>query len=153
MATDKEYLKKYYKENREEMLRKRKERYENDPKYRAKVQAATRRSKQRRRVGLKKRTLGQIDRRHRRPRITVINGQRVEVFSRGTLAEYVGFAPTTLGSWQQRGVLPTPTMVDEEGKWWFSEEYMAKFLKIVKKFRTAGWSLDEFAAIVVENWS
>lgn len=151
---EKTYQRRYYEENKEEIQRRRRERYKNDPKYRKRIKDLSRKSKQKRKKGLSNRVLGAAQAEdHRRPKVTIVDGREVLVYSRGYLADELAFTRPTIATWQRRGVLPEPTMIDERGQWWFSEAWIKKFITLVKRYRPISWSLDDFAEKVKEHWS
>lgn len=150
---DKKYQKGYYDEHKETIRQKRAERYQNDPKYRKRIQELSRKSKQGRKKGLSNRTLGHASPKdHRRPKVILVDGRETLVYSRGYLADMLDFTRPTIANWQSRGILPKPTMVDERGQWWFGKAWIKKFVTIVKRHRAKSWSLKDFAKKVREHW-
>lgn len=99
----KDYFAQWYRENKKDLSRKRKQRYARDKNYREKAKAQARRYR----------------REHPRParprqvkRFRELNGQDVQVFQIGEAAQKVGCGMSTIRSWEAKGVIPKPVFDD-----------------------------------------
>ena len=139
-----DYWTRYYRENKEKILAKKRERYQNDPQYREGIKERARARwrdelrKGGREKGLKK------DKRYLRPKIVQIDGKDVVVHSIGEFADRIGYTIATLKNWETLGVLPRATAVDDNGRRWYSEKFMVWFDSTIECFRGEEWELDTF---------
>jgi len=139
---NKGYQKRYYSEHRKELSKKRKARYQADAEYREQLQEralATYRKKreklekERRESGWTRKARG-----FNRPRVMQIHGKDVLLYSPGEFAHQAGVSAQTIGVWEDREVLPPPTIRDELHRRWYSAEYVKKVSAIVREFKTTG---------------
>ena len=113
------YNKKYYEENREELLAKKAKRYREDPDYQAQIKERS--AARKKRLAQEKRAKGIKPKRRQpyKPRIhTVeINGEdrEVEMFTLGRLAMMLDRKIGTLRLWESKGILPQPLYRDGRG--------------------------------------
>jgi len=146
------YWARYYRENKEQILAKKRERYLSDPSYREAIKERARARwrdelrKGGREKGLKK------DKRYLRPKAVQIDGEDVVVHSIGEFADRIGYTIATLKNWETLGVLPMATAVDANGRRWYSEKFMAWFDSIIERFRGEEWELDTFNNKVVSEY-
>jgi hypothetical protein len=104
------YHQSYYERNRERILALKREKYANDPEYRAKADATTKRNRKR------KQALKAAQQKGRLPSETVTmvielpNGEHVstQMYTTTDAAEALGISGPTLRRWVQRGAVPKP---------------------------------------------
>jgi len=102
MANRPGYFQGYYKENKEEILQKRKERYQNDPDYREKVLQSSRDYRRNQRKDPRVKT-----RRFQKPIEGVsADGTGVRLHSVGALAILLQRSVQAINHWQKKGLLP-----------------------------------------------
>lgn len=138
------YWDRYWRENKERILAKRRERYASDETYR---EAVKERSRRRWREELRHggRTKGRNpDKRYLRPKIVTIRGRDVKVFGIGEFADMIGYTIATVKNWEHLGVLPKPTAVDGMGRRWYSNAFIEWFDGVIVAFRDKGWELEVF---------
>lgn len=116
--------KKWYAENKGELNRQRRRRYQTDPVYRQSVLDAQAHEKEVVEVRSKPRTRS----RYLRPKLVVIGGKEVLVMSLGVLADALGVTGEAVTLWVRDGVVPPATWVDSIGRRWFS----ATYIKVLK---------------------
>lgn len=144
----------YWKTHREQINERRRKRYKEDPEYRQRTLDASRETAiETRRVGLGDREIGTVKKSHRLPRVIMVRGKPVKLFSAGYFAEYLKYSPMTLQTWEKARILPAPTMVDSSGRKWYSERFMAQFAQLVSEFREKSWGLEQFKKFVQERWT
>lgn len=56
----------------------------------------------------------------------------------------VGIPKHSVKRWTQGGVLPKPTMVDNRGRYWYSEEYIYALSEVYEHCRSCNWALSDF---------
>jgi hypothetical protein len=109
MTAKNPYFAKYYEENREAVLDKKKERYKNDPEYRNKIKEASKARRQalaeeKKRLGIPRKKKGDS------PlwfRIQVGNEEvPVRMYTVGQLAKRLGRKPQTIRVWESNGLIP-----------------------------------------------
>lgn len=111
MANRPGYFQGYYKENRDKILKSRRERYENDTEYRDKVLKSSRdyRKNQRREPRVK-------TRRYQKPIVgTSADGTQVQLCSVGALAILLQRSVQAINHWQKKGLIPETPYRDERG--------------------------------------
>lgn len=139
------YFKTWWNEHGAEVNRQRKLRYRKDVSYRAGIARRTRvvRAKEqiKRRELVKKGLF--IDRRHLRlpaqPRRVTLNGKIILAIPLSMLASKIGYSLFTVGSWHRSGLLPKATL-SIKGRYYVSEEYVAKVSSAVLKWQESGSS-------------
>lgn len=111
MANRPGYFQGYYEENKDEILRKRKERYWNDPEYRDKVLQSSRDHRRNQRRDPRVKT-----RRFQKP-ITgeSADGTEVQLHSVGALAILLQRSVQAINHWQKKGLLPDTPYRDSRG--------------------------------------
>jgi DNA-binding transcriptional regulator YiaG len=154
-----EYQKQYWVEKRTTLLAKRKERYHNDPEYRAKVIATAKERYQRLRAQkpVVKRTVPKSvsdATRTLRPRAVMgAGGKLVMVQHMAELARRCMVSPETLKTWEQRGVIPPPTMLDEHGRRWYSPAYIESMIGLVEAHWNGVKDLGDFKKMVLAEFA
>jgi hypothetical protein len=142
------YWDRYWRENKEKILAKRRKRYAEDPEYRESIKA---RSRKRWREELRKggREKGKKPgKRYLRPKVVVIRGIDVKVFGIGEFADLIGYTVATLKNWERLGILPQATAVDGHGRRWYSKAFIGWFDGVIERFRDHGWELEKFKEAV-----
>lgn len=154
-----EYQKKYWLEKRDTILLMRKARYESDPEYKAKVIAAAKARYQRLRAQkpVAKRTvpkrLAEATRTLRPRAVAGADGKLVMVQHMAELARRCMVSPETLKSWEVRGVIPVPTMLDEHGRRWYSPAYIEVMVGLVETHWNGVRNLVDFKKLVVAEFA
>lgn len=150
---DKSYFQAYYAKNRDKLSEKRRERYRTDEKYRNQVkQRAMERYLRQREERLKDLEENPQEPRVRGnnfPRVMEIDGKDVLVHGVSEFASRVGRNVQTITAWEGKGVIPTPTVKDDLGRRWYSEEHMDFIASLAREFRSQGGrSLNEFRELI-----
>lgn len=148
-----EYWQQYWATNKQKLLTKRAERYKTDPEYRAKaIERAKLRYQQLKaqkpvvektvpkRVAAATRTL--------RPKAVMVGGKVLMVRHMAELARLCKVSPETLKSWEERGIIPKATMLDDNGRRWYSNEYISVMAKCAEKHWSDVKELEAFKAVV-----
>jgi hypothetical protein len=154
-----EYQKKYWVEKRTTLLASRKSRYANDPEYRAKVIAAAKERYQRLRAQkpVVKRTitkrLAEATRALRPRAVAGPNGKLIMVQHMAELARRCMVSPETLKSWEGRGVIPPPTMLDDHGRRWYSPAYIEVMVGLVEMHWNGVRNLEDFKKMVLAEFA
>jgi hypothetical protein len=82
-----------------------------------------------------------------------VGGKVREVVSLRMLAAVLGLSAETLRtSWLPKGVLPRPTVKDDEGRPWFDRAYVKQMARLVVQYRASNWTLKRFAKVLKERW-
>jgi len=137
-TTDKAYYQGWYSKNKEDLLQKRRKRYESDPEYRAKIRAAREAS---RKVG--SRSKG-------REKQLVIGGTVVTVYSNSYVACRLGITTTALVSWESKGWIPTTTI--EGTHRFYTYDQMVAIEQYYQSIKTGVMPKQEAIAIIFKGW-
>lgn len=128
-----DYQRDYYQANREALLAKRRERYNNDPEYRAKILATTRKHGNGDEVvATRGRPL-----RQRLPKRMTIGGKPVWMYGIYFLAQKTGRSLPTINSWEHKGILPRTPYVSDGGHRMYTAEQIEAVAKVVGTRRMA----------------
>lgn len=121
------YYDEWYDKNKDDVAKRRKERYENDPEYQ---QTVLKRSADYRK---RQREVSQVRvPRHQRPRMFKLNGSEVALYSIGAFAAYINRSVQSINHWETNGLLPrTPYRQGERGFRFYSAEMMEVVRRIV----------------------
>jgi len=136
-----------WRENRrraEKILKKRRERYADDPSYAESIKESVRRQRKARGPSDRKRSFN-------RDKIIVVNGVSVSLLSSGKAANLVGVSPRTLANWEKKGLIPRNRAKDSLGRRWYPVEFVM-FLTNQAADRPKG-RLDDWAERVKEAWT
>ncbi len=128
----KEYNHKYYLENRAEIRRKRRTKYASDEGHRQRVLDYEREWREaRRRERFEERVAAADDldpfaatEGSFRFKVVALNGEPVQLFSSAVVAAAASVKPRTICVWIDRGFLPPPQFISEDGRRWFSRQYI-----------------------------
>lgn len=148
-----DYYKVYWEQNRSQVLKKRKSRYDTDPEYRkAIIERAKRRYWEARskkpvqeHQAPKSVTPGKFT---HRARVILEKGLEVTVYKTAELARRCKITPQTVRAWEDRGVIPPATMVDEKKRRWYSEAYMKTLAGLIDMHWNSLKGLEDFAKMV-----
>jgi len=135
---EREYQARYYLEHREEISARKKARYQADPEYRenAKSRVLKRYGRimdERRAAGLAPGKRGLA-----KPRTVMIDGRETTVHGVGELLKRAEVGIQSLNQWEDRGILPPPTIVGKGGYRWYTEDHIARVARAVREHRLAG---------------
>lgn len=164
------YWKEWYEKNQKEFNRKRRKRYRDDPEYRQrclddKKQQRARKRREReafkqqqvdsfveylRADGFTEEELEQATKSLPKgpaglPRVHKVRGKPVLLYPIGFLAARMGRPRGQVRRWELGRVIPRPTLREQNGKRWFSLDYLeacAVAIKVANKYED--WSLDVF---------
>ena len=143
------YFKEYWRKNRLEILEKRRLKYQQDQEYRRcirttahkrwaeqePVRVATRKKK----VRLTKAELAlsylRHDTRKFMPRVFLLGGVKTKLFPMAELCLKVGARAHAVKRWTYAGALPHPTLVDQHGRFWYSERYLEDLAAVFEACR------------------
>jgi len=121
-----EYYQKWYAENREKVLQKRRERYKNDPDYAERVRANARESSKNRKnipkTGIKK---------ERRPVLVEWNGKQVTGYSISHLAKRCHKTVGTIRHWIRNCTIPETPIKTEAGHRLYTESMIMVVAQVV----------------------
>lgn len=133
-----EYQKYYYEQNKEDLSKQRKDRYKNDPEYREKVKAASKRYRaEQREKREKEKPKGAPVKRERRPRrpvVVKVNGSEVLAYTVPVLASRVGRSINTINRWIYTGTIPKTPLWSERGDRLYTDA-MIRVVKMAIQFR------------------
>lgn len=91
-------------------------------------------------------------RRYPKPRLMDINGEMIELWSIGRVADYLGLAKRTLANYEARNMIPVNRRTDSNGRRWWPAPYV-KWIKPMVDSRLSGEiSAQEFSERVWEGW-
>lgn len=150
---DQGYWQKYWTKNRGRILAARKAKYEGDESYRT---AVIERAKDRYwKVRSKKAVVQkEVPKRVReasrtlRPRPCEIGGEVALVHHIAELARRCKVSPETLKIWEDRKVIPPPTMLDDGGRRWYSIAYIEALEGVVELHWNSVKGLEDFGKLV-----
>jgi len=149
------YCKGYYMKNRETLSKKRGKRYAEDDEYRRKMQESSKSRYERlRKERIEKRGSATSESRgYNRPRLLMVNGKETLVHCVSEFADRVGRNVQTVTVWEQKGIIPPPTVVDEMRRRWYSETHMNLIASVAQDFhKQGGRSLEAFGDWVKKEW-
>jgi len=161
-------FKEYYERNKERIAKARKKRYSEDPEYRENVREQSRlrwKMGDRGRVVRRERKIQQIraelnteyhrksTRKLMQRTVQLNNGDMILVYPMADLCLKVGVQKHSVKRWTQKGILPKPTMVDNRGRYWYSQEYIDDLAEHFDKCRAKNWSLEAFRDSLKEKLS
>lgn len=157
VVPEKQYFQTYYVEHRDQISQKRRQRYQTDPAYREEVKRrAMARYEELRQKKLKEQSKNPREpevRGFNRPRVMQVAGQDVLVHCVSAFAERVGRDVQTITAWEQNGIIPKPTVVDEMGRRWYSEDHMDFIAALAHEYRSGGGrDLSDFKDMVDKEW-
>lgn len=154
----KAYQAEYYERNKAEIQKRRRERYQKDPEYRQGIRERGRNWRKRQRP----KNYEEERRSRHQPYETSTRGHKhvhlygedLTIYSLGELASEVGYDRQTLYSWEEAGVLPEPTALDDAERRWYSERFIKWFAGILKLRYQDGFQLRlaDFAPIVEDEY-
>ena len=138
----------------EEVLRRRRERYRKDEDYReAQLRhAADWREKQRKRGKKSKKRRKTQSKRTPQPKLFPIDGRRVECWSAGRTADFLGVDKKTVRNLERKGTIPVNHLVAPNGHRWWPASFV-RWLKPYFEQRKSGTSAQEFHRRVWIGWS
>ncbi len=153
-----DYWDRYYAAHKDEIAAKRKDRYHSDPEYRRKVleQSAKRyeRLRQKKLDEMASNPKSPRVRGHNRPITKTIDGEEVTLHSVSEFAHRVNRNVQTITAWEQKGVIPSATWIDNLGRRWYSEHHMNTIAALALEFRARGGRrLADFQALVAEAFA
>lgn len=140
-AAQSRYLKRYYREHKEEIARRKQDRWKNDPTYREAILSRSRstraldRAKQAgTRIAEEERESADrwADARLHTPRMVMHAGKKILIFSTGVLGKHVCRSAPTIRRWIGLHILPGCTRRDDAGRYWFSLEFMEAVKKALR---------------------
>ena len=132
------YQQNYYRNNREEVLRQRAQRYQSDPDFRATVAQRKEEERLRRASARKKQATGDIV--THTMEIALMDGRRVavEMLTFQSAAKVIGISRVTLAKWVADMVLPKPLYRNARGKELFTQDQVVIIAKIYNRFFDKG---------------
>lgn len=148
------YWKEYWAKNRERILALRKARYAEDKQYREGVIARAKERywrKNAKKALVEKEIPKRIKESSRTLRPRVIpgpNGEAITVYHIAELGRMCRVSTETLRSWEERGIIPKATMIDEYGRRWYSREYMNTLASLVNLHWNSVRKLSDFEKLV-----
>lgn len=144
MTTDKVYWQNYYKENKEKISQRRKKKYAEDAKFREAVQKRNREWWQRHRAERFQKLKEQISTidpyaiSYRWKPVKI--GDKVQILVSANVVERAAnVTRTAIMSWIEKGILPPPTFVDENGNRWFSKGYV-EMVQAIAPYKVFGFA-------------
>ncbi len=143
------YNQMYYVTHKEDLSKKRAKLYAENLDYRKKArERAMARYRQER-----ENRPGKAGRGYNIPKVVPIDGEDVRVHCVKEFADQIGRRVQTIRSWEAKGVIPPPTVVDDRGRRWYSEKHMAAVEKAQDKFiEKNAVSLEDFKAMVEKEF-
>jgi hypothetical protein len=115
------YFKSYYDNNKTELARKRKEKYDSDPEYRAKIRQYSVARQERKKAEFNKLVeLGMAPvkvykKRGPRTYTVEVNGERLQAYAIAEVAKKIGKSKFVLISWTQKGIIPASPVKTKKG--------------------------------------
>lgn len=135
-----DYYQKWYEKNREKVQAQRAEKYRTDATYR---NSALERSRQWWRAKSRKERV-----RHKEESVETesrnVCGKLMDVLSSGSFAKAIGYSHATVYEWRSGGVLPPPTLRDENGAYWYSWDYTSMVDNVLQEMSQEPWNLQIF---------
>lgn len=127
----------------EQVLKRRRERYANDPEYAQSIKESVRKQREKKGPSDRKRSFN-------RDKIIVINGVSVTLFSSGKAAKLIGVSPRTIAVWEKKGYIPVNRAKDRLGRRWYPEEFVAFLVQHASNRPNS--RLDQWSIRVKEAW-
>ena len=159
-----DYYQEWYKKNRKKLSARRKRKYAEDPDYaetqRRRVRAGWT-AKEGERIEAKLSRLQDRIRKNKKKvkrqvssRVVVgEDGSPVEVWSIGALSSRIGISPDTIRRrWEDAGIIPEATFIDDEGRRWYSKEYLEFMEKAMVDIWIHCRSLEQFSLEIHAAW-
>lgn len=143
----------WYKENKDERNRRRREKYAQDPAYREASLSRTKdwvKSTRKPRVRVPKE--GAAPHRFATPRVVQIAGAEVKVVSGGQLAAELVYSHDTIMGWRKDGLLPPSTSQDARGHHWYSQDYVAAMKLALEDMKLLPWTHSRFREAAFKRW-
>jgi len=154
----KRYFRAYYKERREEILQRRKERYASDPEYRERVTKYANDSHARKKLAYqKKKENGELPpRKHTprgpsAPRTALINGQELKVVTISKVGRAIGRTLVTLRRWINTGLMPESPIADGSLKYYTDGMVLTIEVALMKRGRLKHDDF-KFGKEIEEGW-
>lgn len=143
-----DYNKKYYLENKERILKRRKDRYKYDPEYRDKIisRALDRYFFEKKKHGVHLISLDEIEFDVRNMRMVFRDDKRIRFYGVKLFAKILDVTPNTVNNWHEFGVLPLPCYIENGFKKWYSEVYVENVKNAIKKRIYA--NIEKFGVLV-----
>jgi len=135
------YLRRYYREHKEEIAQRKKERWVSDPSYREAILSRSRHSRDLDRARGAGEKIAEEEResadrwaeaRLHSPRMVIHAGKKTLVYSTGVLGKFVCRSAPTISRWIGKKTLPGCTLRDEAGRYWFSREFLEAVRKALR---------------------
>lgn len=143
-------------------------RYNSDPEFRARVleqkrqrrqdpevaakEAEARRLRRQRAQEEAEETAERSTRGPARPKFVYINGLRLEMWSSGRTAEFLGIAKSTLFAWERKGKIPENHYTDDLKRRWWPRAFVEWLKPFVDRRLSRELSAREFDAQVERAW-
>lgn len=119
------YFTKWYKENKDERNARRRERYADDPEYRAQVVERSREQRERKRKVPKVR----LPRFQKPKREELPDGSVIHLYSVGAFAKLIGRSIQSISHWENKGLIPETPYRDSRGFRYFTRSMMAVVIR------------------------
>jgi len=150
LNSERKYQRDYYEKNKEEILRKRREKYQGDAEYRAKVMERARKYRK------KQCPLTEIRGRKKGPlppvRVNAKSGKLVQAYSTGYVADKLGITMQTLRKWVRKGKIPETPYWISTGRVW-TQRMVNAMIKAKGACRSTGGTRSKnYFSQVRESW-
>jgi len=153
------YNREYYRKNKEKILQRKKQRYENDPDYRERVKKARQRQLQREKIARRKRDTPRRTEKPPKPmKVTLPNGDVAvaHMRKRGQFAHMLGMSAQTIRKWEKDNILPRASYKTSGGHSLYTNDQVVAVKEVYEKYavKDGPWRLtDKFVAEVHEVWN
>lgn len=120
----------------EQVLKRRRERYANDPEYAESIKESVRRQREIKGPSERKRSFN-------RDKVIIVNGVSVTLLSSGKAASLIGVSPRTIAHWEKKGYIPVNRAKDRLGRRWYPAEFVVFLVEQASdrpSNRLDGWS-------------
>lgn len=138
---DATYQQEYYRRNKKRLAARKQARYEADTKYREQIKAKAlgkHREKREKQLAERKPGWKPKKRGYNKPRVMQLHGKDLFLHSPAEFADLAGVTVQTLSLWEERSVLPPPTIRDEIGRRWYEQHFMKRVAAVVREFKSKG---------------
>tara|TARA_Y100000310_G_scaffold23414_2_gene22427 strand:+ start:5759 stop:6262 length:504 start_codon:yes stop_codon:yes gene_type:complete len=146
-----EYQRRYYQDHRDDIVKQRRSRYNDDLEYRERCKAASRKSRARKR----EERAGEEPAANRRPVVVeMLDGSEIDAVTVGYVASTIGRSRCTVHAWLRTGVIPEPPFETERGEALFTHDMIEAIEEAIEA--NEGFHIrnknKEFHDAVLDRW-
>ena len=85
-------------------------------------------------------------------RLVLLSDEIRRVYSLNVLSKVLGVDTWTLRRWGEAEALVSPSLIDDSGRWWFTQSAVEFMFNTVKNYRAENYMLKDFGRVVQKLW-